>query len=112
MLTGFSKLLDSMNNIDNYENRKLMRIDPEDNGGIGVSTADTSDMGFETALLDQNGVHPVERYENEEDAKLGHVKWVEFAKKGKEKPVIKLGYSDLVTEKEIILRGVKIPLND
>lgn len=48
-----------------------------DNGLI-VSTVDTSDMGPETAIIDKNGAHPVERYETVELAEEGHAKWLEF----------------------------------
>ena len=48
--------------------------------GLLVSTANSLDYGPETALLDQSGVYPVERYETREEALTGHQRWVEFAR--------------------------------
>ncbi|MFW9872524.1 MAG: hypothetical protein ACFFG0_05425 [Candidatus Thorarchaeota archaeon] len=79
--------------MNNYDSRKIARVEPEENNGIGVSTAYTSDEGYETALFDSNGVHPVERYGTKEKAEKGHKKWVDFAKEGNGKKVIKLGWS-------------------
>ena len=45
-----------------------------------VSTAYTSDEGYETAILDENGTYPVERYFDLADAEKGHWKWCEEAK--------------------------------
>ena len=84
-------LFDFFQDIGNFEQRKVNRIEPEENGGIGVSTAYTSDEGYETALLDTNGTHPVERNETREQAEKGHKKWVKFAKLGKGKVITKLG---------------------
>jgi hypothetical protein len=51
--------------------------------GLKVSTVDTYDYGLETAIVQtDNLVHVVERYESEENAKIGHEKWVGFAKDG------------------------------
>lgn len=72
-------LLDFFYDINNYEDRKVAKIEPKENNGIGVSTAYTSDEGYETALLDANGVHPVERYDSREESVQGHKKWVSFA---------------------------------
>jgi hypothetical protein len=54
----------------------VARVLPEANYGVGVSTALTSDFGYETALLDANGVIPVERYPDEESARAGHERWI------------------------------------
>jgi hypothetical protein len=88
----------------NYESRKVGRLDPEENNGIGVSTAFTSDEGYETALLDANGVHPVERYTDKDKAEKGHLKWIDFAKKSDNQKVTKLGWEGLVDNKEIVLK--------
>jgi hypothetical protein len=99
--------IDFFNDVGNYESRKVARVDPEDNGGIGVSTAYTSDEGFETALLDANGVHPVERYKGRIAAKAGHEKWVEFAKNADGKSVRKLFWSDFSDmDEDIVLESV------
>ena len=90
---------------NNYDARKINRINPEDNNGIGVSTVYTSDINeFETALLDSQGAHPVERYFNEKDAIDGHEKWAAFAKSGNGKIITKLGikYDDCDYEDEQI----------
>jgi len=74
--------------------------------GIHVSTLDTPDEGPETALCDENGAHPVERYETVEKAKTGHNKWVKFAQKAKTgTKITKLGgLSNLVDAKIIKLK--------
>jgi len=69
----FDFLLDA----NNYESRKVARDTSK--CGIIVSTAYTSDEGFETALIDDSDVYPVERYGTEEQAEQGHKKWLEFA---------------------------------
>jgi hypothetical protein len=84
-----------LNDNGNYNARKVGRLEREENGGIGVSTAYTSDEGYETALLDANGAHPVERYKDEEKALLGHEKWVKFAKEYKGEKITKLFWSDM-----------------
>ena len=89
----------------NYLKRVIGRVDPKDNDGIGVSTCWTSDFGYETALLDANGAHPVERYKSKEDAKAGHNQWVKDSKKLES--VIKLGTPDgLIESKVIFLKRV------
>lgn len=88
----------------NYDERNIGKVDSEDNNGVGVSTVFTSDEGYETALLDNNGVHPVERYESKEEAETGHRKWIEFAGNSENKKVLKLGWlANFVEEREIVL---------
>jgi hypothetical protein len=72
-------LFDFLLDVTNYDTRKVARMEPKDNGGIGVSTAYTSDQGYETALLGKQ-VHPVERYTSKELALAGHARWVEYAR--------------------------------
>ena len=102
--------LDFLKDINNYEQRKIARISPEDNNGIGVSTCYSSDEGYETALLcaTDRGVIPVERYLTKEEAILGHAKWVEFAKNGNNKKVIKLSWTEFSADlnKEVILKAL------
>ena len=69
--------------------------------GMIVSTVDTQDLGPETAILDKNGTHPVERYNDRVDAERGHKMWVDKIKT--ENKVIKLGYPGLIEEEEITL---------
>ena len=59
-----------------YELRKIGRTEASESGtGIGVSTVITKDVGFESAIMDKNGAHPVERYKTKEEAELGHKDW-------------------------------------
>jgi len=51
----------------------------EEVNGLRVSTVYIA-RGFETAIVDDNGAHPVERYETYEEAILGHERWKEKAK--------------------------------
>jgi hypothetical protein len=44
--------------------------------GVVVSTVYSYDAGHETALLDENGTTVVERYDSEEEARVGHGEWV------------------------------------
>ena len=48
--------------------------------GLVVSTVNTVDCGPETAIIDDKATYIVERYDNIEKAKLGHIKWCEEAK--------------------------------
>ncbi|RLI63013.1 MAG: hypothetical protein DRO67_06430 [Candidatus Asgardarchaeum californiense] len=66
-----------LQDMSNYEVRKGS-LDKAQNG-IEVSTVYTSDEGYETAIIDNAGVHPVERYSDIETAKKGHKKWLDFA---------------------------------
>ena len=94
--------LSFLKDIGNYELRKIGR-DTSDSG-IEVSTAYTSDEGYETALLDKNGVHPVERYDNRKTAEQGHKKWLEFANTANGKTVKKLCWTGMEEmDKEIVL---------
>lgn len=51
--------------------------EPEDNLGVGVSTAWMEDCEqYETALVDDSGVHPVQRYDSFDEAVRGHWHWL------------------------------------
>lgn len=63
-------------------------------GSLVVSTVNTHDMGWETAIIDKVGTHPVERYPRHINAVAGHAKWVAIAPKLRE--VIELGYGSLI----------------
>lgn len=88
-----------MADYDNYEQRKVGKTEVN---GLQVSTAYSSDEGYETALIDADGVHPVERYKSKEDAVSGHEKWCKKAKKIK--TCTKLGWGGLVDDTEITLQ--------
>lgn len=91
-----------LNDCGNYEKRKVARDISK--SGIIVSTAYTSDEGYETALIDDNGVHPVERYIDRNNAVKGHAKWLLFADTGNGKKVKELYWSDVPElHEEIIL---------
>lgn len=87
----FGLLDGGFNNPDvgNYEERKISkdRVD----SGLVVSTAFTSDEGFETALKDKEGWHPVQRYKTRAKAVLGHEKWLKYAETAVGKTVVELG---------------------
>ena len=96
---------DFLKDIDTtYEERKLDRT--EVNNFI-VSTAYTADEGFETAIIDKNGTHPVERYSNEVLAKSGHKKWSKFCLSNRKKKIKKLGWTEFSDwmDKELILEN-------
>lgn len=95
-------LFDFLQDIGNYEQRKIERTICKN--GIIVSTADTTDEGYETALIDKNGVHPVQRYETMQDAVEGHSTWVEFARDGHGKTITELAWTGMPT-KEVVLEG-------
>ena len=87
--------------IGNYDDRVVAReMSPS---GVQVSTAYTSDCGYETALLDSNGTHPVERYADKDSAEVGHKKWLAFAENASGKEVTKLGWPGLVEDETIVI---------
>lgn len=53
--------------------KKVYRDDVD---GLTVSTVETFDAGYETAIVDKdNNAHVVEHYPSEAHAILGHAKW-------------------------------------
>jgi hypothetical protein len=75
--------------------------------GLGISTINSQDMGYETAILDAKNAHPVERYETEDEAKAGHAKWLKRVQEGLSE-VTRLGYGDIVDDEQITL----VPYDD
>lgn len=72
--------------------------------GLIVSTVVTQDLGPETAILDKNGTHPVERYDDKISAERGHKMWVDKIRT--ERKVIKLaypGFKGIMDDEEITL---------
>ena len=96
--------LDFVKDLSNYRSRKVGRQDYVEGETVGVSTAWTSDEGYETALIDSNGAHPVERYYNKDESVKGHEKWVEFSKTANGKKIKKLGWSDVGNDKTVTLK--------
>jgi len=94
----FLKLLDACNrsieNFDSYEYRCLGR-DVVD--GLIVSTANTIDMGYETAIINRNPQIIVERYEDKEQAKAGHSRWLKKVVGMKE--AVDIGYGSIIKER-------------
>ena len=78
--------------MDEYLERLVANTTREENHGIRVSTAWTNDEGYETALCDEQGVHPVERYKTLKEARAGHKKWIKKSRTVKK--VVSLGSSD------------------
>lgn len=68
--------------------------------GLIVSTVLTTDLGYETAIIDRHGAHPVERYPDKEAAQKGHNTWCLDALTVTQIRV--LGCSDLDIDEEII----------
>ena len=95
---GIGDMFKFLNDIDNYDDRKVASTKVN---GVTVSTVYTSDEGYETAILDVNGTHPVERYPNKDAAKIGHDKWAEKAKTAT--TIIKLGWLGVVDDKPITI---------
>lgn len=88
-----------LNDAGNYEQRMVGRDFVD---GTIISTAFTSDEGYETAIIDGEGVHPVERYPYLEAAREGHQKWIE--KLPYLYQITKLGvFSGLVPDEQITL---------
>lgn len=70
--------------------------------GLIVSTIDSHDLGYETALMDKSNTFVVERYDSEEEARVGHSNWVKKCEDGIE-TITTLGYKSLVDEKNVPL---------
>ena len=85
---------------NDYRERKVGKVEPEDNFGIGVSTVWIHDLNcYETALKDRFGIYSVERYRTYEEALAGHERWIE---KSKTLEIVKsLGLPDWVLGEKI-----------
>jgi hypothetical protein len=69
--------------------------------GLIIDTAVTSDLGCETAVMDEVGVHPVSRYATRKQAMVGHAWWCKNIVGKKE--VVKLGWPGLIEDETIRL---------
>jgi len=77
----------------------IARVKVED---FTVSTVNSADMGPETAICSDKKVYPVERYDDIQSAKIGHLKWVKFLEDGN-REIIDVGYGSIVGPKVINL---------
>ena len=102
LFPGLNQMFEFFNDFGNYESRKIAR-DTSD-CGIEVSTCYTSDEGYETALIDANDVHPVERYNNREEAEQGHYKWLVFSHDANGKIIKKLGAWGIIEDDAVLLK--------
>ena len=100
---GMMKMFSFLNDVDNYEDRLVSR--DVSNSGITVSTCDTTDEGFETALIDANTTSPVERYKSRKAAEAGHKKWLKFAHTADGKKITVLGAWGLTPEEKVVLKA-------
>lgn len=91
-------LLKSYEMIGNLEERKIERTEVD---GYTISTVWTNDMGYETAIGQNDEWHPVERYKTREEAVDGHNKWVVDLPTLDQ--IVQLGYGGLVDETVIKL---------
>ncbi len=88
-----------------YESRVVGRAEKVDNNGVGVSSAWSTDCGFETALLpDKHKIVIVERYADKEACAAGHEKWVAFAADESNKTALDIGYGDSFAESTMPIR--------
>lgn len=95
-------ILDFIWDIGNYEDRK---VNNEEIDGITISTAWTSDEGYETALCDATDkFYPVERYLTKSGAEEGHKKWCKKIKNGIETITILGGFNGLVPDEQYKLK--------
>ena len=92
---------------DDYRERKVGRVEPADNSGIGVSTVWVHEINcYETALKDSLGIYSVERYRIYDEAFEGHKKWIE---KSRTINVVKaLGLPDWVLGEKISDRWITL----
>ena len=76
---------------ENYRRRKVGR---DIVGGFIVSTVFVDDLEvFETAIIHDGPVVPVERYNTKEEAKNGHLRWCSFCEAADGKEIEQLGYA-------------------
>jgi len=75
--------------------------------GLVVSTVNTHDMGWETAIIDSLRAHPVQRYETREKAEAGHKYWEKIAGIGIGR-INRLGYNKSIPSEEYVLVPNKI----
>lgn len=80
---------------NDYESRKVAN---DKVNGLRVSTVYTYDEGYETAIIDINGVYPVERYLTLDDAVAGHAKWLKKAPKLKTVQMLGSSYFGVMGE--------------
>jgi hypothetical protein len=75
--------------------------------GLTVSTVDTWDLGWETAVIDAAGTHAVERYATEAEALAGHARWVAAAPTLTE--VVRIGTGDGAVDDVVVTLTPRAP---
>lgn len=65
---------------EGFEGCQKRKIGLDNIDGLTISTVNTCDYGPETAIIDSNDTYTVERYENIENAKIGHIEWCKKSK--------------------------------
>lgn len=95
ILHEFEEMIKSLKDVSLYKNYNIEEaiVEQSEVNGLMVSTVNTPDRGYETAILDVNNVYVVERYNNAEDAINGHISWCINAKEIEEiKPIKSHGF--------------------
>lgn len=88
---------------ESFEERNERTVGKDKIKGFIISTVNSPDEGYETAIIDKNKVHIVEKYKSKELSIIGHKKWMKLIKNGKRK-VKTLGWSDTpFLDDEVIL---------
>ena len=85
--------------INDFGTYNLRTVGRNNIKGLTISTAYTSNCGYETAIIDANGIYVVERYANIMNAEAGHLKWLIESETIEN--VIKLGLNAQIGEKTI-----------
>ena len=103
-LGDVTKLIGAIaDSLPSYDSRKVAR---DEVNGVEVSTVFTTDQGYETAIIDAVGAHPVERYPSREASVEGHAKWLKQATTLTK--VTELGWNDVVPDKVITLKRKEV----
>ena len=94
-MDGIFNLIRGMSNMPNPINRTEVET-------FIISTVNSADMGPETAICSGKEIYPVERYDDIQSAKIGHLKWVKFLEDGN-REIISIGYGSIIGPKVINL---------
>jgi len=104
-------MFDIFNMLDGMSKGTAPKIDRTVLDGFIISTVDTHDCGPETAIIDENNTHIVERYSSVEEAQTGHAKWVKFLQEGN-RNITDIGYGESIeSENRILVSNSKFTAN-